>query len=51
MNIFKKNLELTETVSRIRTGFNEEPDPAFNLKADPDPGQTSRSLLLRKRPY
>jgi hypothetical protein len=25
------------SVLRIRTGFNADPDPAFEVKADPDP--------------
>ena len=37
---YYKFSELTETVSRIRTAFNADPVPAFNLKADPNPGQT-----------
>ncbi len=36
-----------KTVMRVRTGFNAYPDPAFNLNADPDPGQTLPSQKLK----
>jgi hypothetical protein len=43
MNI-KTFLGLTETVSRIRVGFNADPDPSFYLKADLGPGQPSQKV-------